>query len=699
MVDDGQLRNKQQDGQDGPALPSATTTAESSNGNGTDPLIGTILSEKYRILEQIGSGGMSVVYKARDELLNRPVAIKFLAGNVDPQSLARFQREGIAACRLDDPHVINIHELNLSPDLKPYLVMDYVEGEPLSSLLGREAPLPLSRALGIITQIAEALDHAHSRGIIHRDIKPSNIILARNAQNRDFVKLLDFGIAKLKTTEMEMQGLTKTGEVFGSPLYMSPEQCLGREVDARGDIYSLACMFYEMLSGNPPLVGDNCFQTMRKHTDEKPITLSQIDLANDVPPAVENIVMRCLEKDPEARYQTVQELLDALTQAAKPAPTPRPIAPSRVRVVTAPTTSHRGTAINLAAGVAIGALATAGVLYHQYHSMPSPVVTSQSTPPTQMAPAPSSSPDKQTRRTDVKSPDHSHEHSAKTIPIVKPAEAATKPIEKHPVKVATALLPVVAPPEKAKPKPKASHDGFAYLPPPESKTTAARNIKSAVPKGKPNLNAELKKAQLQDQVDRTLNQVEKEAGQENYSGAEGDLIKLLPSAASLYGVQSDKYAATLENLETKATRNEDYGYAQKVAAQAMQINTGLHGADCNQNARILAWLGLIKFKTNDQQQAGRLYDQAMGICHKNHWLPPWIALRCGQFQVHVKNYKKAETIYQEGLKSDVGPRDITARKKLFAELENLYKTMKKPAWVKTVEKAKLRYLQSVQAAD
>jgi len=642
---------------------------------------------------------MSVVYKAKDELLNRTVAIKFLAGEMDPQSLARFQREGIAVGRLDDPHIIDIHELNLTPDSKPYLVMDYVDGEPLSSLMAREGRLPTDRALHIVTQVAEALVHAHSRGIVHRDIKPSNIILARDLHDRDFVKLLDFGIAKLKASDAEMQGLTKTGEVFGSPLYMSPEQCMGREVDARGDIYSLGCLFYELLSGKPPHVGDNSFQTMRKHTDEKPITLSQAGLANEVTPAIENIVMRCLEKDPEARYQSVRELLEALTQATIRPQNPRVVAPNRVGVVTVPATSHRGTAMNMAAGVAIGALATAAVLYHQYHSMPSQMVApTQSTAHSETAPAhipgqlivrpvKTMIVEQGATQLAVRPIQPPTQHAPKPVKNVKSAETqkvpVAKPISAHHPKVAL---------ETAAPKPKAVQNNVAYLPPPEPKPGPGR-----ANKGKPDTSTELKHAQLQDEVDREVSRIDLEANQQDYSDAEADMKKLLPKAAGLYGLHSQKYAGILENMINKAARNEDYRYAEQVAGQAARIYSDLHGSDCNEMARIDSWLAFIKFKTNDMKEADRLYEQSMRICHNNKWTPPIVALRYADFQMHNKKYKRAEAAYIEGISTPVAPKDIVTRKRLFAGLSNLYKTTHQDNMAAPLEKLRKRYLQSVHS--
>jgi serine/threonine protein kinase len=280
----------------------------------TDPLIGCVLSGKYRILEKIGEGGMSVVYKAHDQLLDRPVAIKCLSGKLEAEGLTRFRREGIATGKLENPHIVNVHELYLEPDQTPYLVMDYVQGEPLSLIIGKEGAMPIERAIHIVRQAAEALEHAHGRGIIHRDIKPSNLIVTKFGGKTDFIKLLDFGIAKLLTPGEHGQKLTQAGDVFGSPMYMSPEQCSGLQVDARSDIYSLGCLFYEMLIGEPPLVGENALQTIRKHMEEQPPRPSAIRPVKGLSTAMENVIMKCLQKEPRKRYQNLRSFISDLNK-------------------------------------------------------------------------------------------------------------------------------------------------------------------------------------------------------------------------------------------------------------------------------------------------------------------------------------------------------------------------------------------------
>lgn len=198
-----------------------------------DPLLGTVFAERYKVLSVLGRGGMSIVYKAKHTLMDRIVAIKLLQASLvsDPQSLSRFQREAKAVSALNHPHVILVYDFGVADNGLPYLVMDYLEGQSLSDVIKDQGHISVSRCANIFLQSCEALQHAHGKGVLHRDLKPSNIMLVNNEGTTDFVKIVDFGIAKLINPGEESQRLTQTGEVIGSPLYMSPEQLMGRELD------------------------------------------------------------------------------------------------------------------------------------------------------------------------------------------------------------------------------------------------------------------------------------------------------------------------------------------------------------------------------------------------------------------------------------------------------------------------------------
>jgi len=286
-----------------------------------DPLVGNILAERFEVLAKLGEGGMSAVYKARHMLMDRIVAIKLLFAS-DIASLKRFQLEAKLACNLNHINIVSVFDFGVSTQGQPYLVMDYLEGRSLGDCIKIDGPMQLDRALGIFTQACDALTYAHKRDVVHRDLKPSNFMLVLDDNYSELLKVVDFGIAKqINFEDPAGQGLTKTGEVFGSPLYMAPEQCLGRKLDARADIYSMGCVMYEVLTGTPPLVGINALDTLHKHISEDPLPFAQINPATrNLPPLLEKLVFKALARDVDQRYQSMLELwtdLEVLLHAAK----------------------------------------------------------------------------------------------------------------------------------------------------------------------------------------------------------------------------------------------------------------------------------------------------------------------------------------------------------------------------------------------
>jgi serine/threonine protein kinase len=286
-----------------------------------DPFVGTILADKYEILSICGRGGMGLVYKAKQQLIDRIVAIKVLKADLlaDEQSVKRFQLEARAASRLKHPNVITVHDFGVVDATgQPYLVMDFMEGESLADIIKRDGRLNVRRAIPIFMQACSALEHAHRQHVIHRDVKPSNIVLVRDEEQEDVVKVVDFGIAKLTAVAgQESMHLTKTGEVFGSPIYMSPEQCMGNPLDARSDIYSLGATMYESLVGFPPLVGKTLVDTMSKHINETPPSLRATWPELCVPESIERVIMKALEKNKDLRYDSMLEMKEALEFAYK----------------------------------------------------------------------------------------------------------------------------------------------------------------------------------------------------------------------------------------------------------------------------------------------------------------------------------------------------------------------------------------------
>jgi len=270
--------------------------------------IGTIIADRYEILAHIGSGAMGEVYKVRDMTTDRLYALKMISPLLAKDKLMakRLEHEATAARTLVHGNIVSVYDVGNSLDGTPFLLMDYVDGESLEELLKKETVLTQERAVPIFLQLAEALVHAQQKGIIHRDLKPSNILIAKNESNLDIVKIVDFGIAKITDQDrVDKTKLTQTGELVGTPLYMSPEQCRGDEIDQRSDIYSAGCIMYEVLCGQPAFSAENPVKVILKHLGEAPPAMpNNAGISADL----KNLVFRCLEKDPQDRYLNAVDL-------------------------------------------------------------------------------------------------------------------------------------------------------------------------------------------------------------------------------------------------------------------------------------------------------------------------------------------------------------------------------------------------------
>jgi serine/threonine protein kinase/formylglycine-generating enzyme required for sulfatase activity len=283
-------------------------------GPDSDPMLGRELAGRYRLVHKIGEGGMGAIYKALHTKMDRICAIKLLTSlsKHDLDALARFNREAKMASSIDNPHAVTIYDFGEAEDGTLYLAMEFIDGKPLSHLLDEQQTIPIERAVNITGQIAEGLAAAHSLGIIHRDLKPDNIMLTRKGGETDYVKVLDFGIAKTMA-EDSADNLTKTGFVLGTPVYMSPEQISGEKIDPRSDIYSLAIIVYEMLSGRLPFEGDNNQALMIKRITTEPIRLREV--APEIDEKVERVVMSGLARDRTSRIPSVETFASALKSA------------------------------------------------------------------------------------------------------------------------------------------------------------------------------------------------------------------------------------------------------------------------------------------------------------------------------------------------------------------------------------------------
>lgn len=278
---------------------------------------GTIIGGNYKVLRLLGKGGMGQVYLAEQLNLGKNCAIKVIPPNqVTEKAWQRFQTEARAVAKLEHPNLVRVTDLGVHEGTMPFYAMEYVEGQSLDWYLKNNSVMTCQAVLAIFLQVAEGLDYAHKNGIVHRDLKPANIVLVSRAAGLVQAKILDFGLAKLTQNDASDLRLTATGEIFGSPLYMSPEQCLGESVDHRSDIYSLGCALFECLTGQPPYTGEFGLAVMSKHQLAPVPSLSGILGKENVPAGLEKVLTKMLAKSPQERYQSALELSEDLRRVA-----------------------------------------------------------------------------------------------------------------------------------------------------------------------------------------------------------------------------------------------------------------------------------------------------------------------------------------------------------------------------------------------
>ncbi len=286
-----------------------------------DPLVGTTLDGRYTIDKKLGEGGMGVVYLATHAIIGKKCAVKVLRGELSGETevAERFTQEARAAAAIGNEHIIEITDFGQLPDGAAYFVMEFLDGQALQDLLEEEEKAADDRVLHIIVQCCDALSAAHNIDVVHRDLKPDNIFLITKSGDSDFVKILDFGIAKVAR---ESGRLTRTGVIFGTPQYMSPEQAAGTNIDARTDVYSLGIIMYEMLTGHVPFEADTFMGVLTKHLYEEPIPPRRLVPPVDISQSTESVVLKAIAKKPEKRYQSMAEFrqdVQALLEGKTPA--------------------------------------------------------------------------------------------------------------------------------------------------------------------------------------------------------------------------------------------------------------------------------------------------------------------------------------------------------------------------------------------
>jgi serine/threonine-protein kinase len=366
-----------------------------------DPLVGAVISGRFRVDDLIGQGGMGKVYRARHLALERTVALKVLKPQLleDPTLVGRFEREAKAASRLNHPNVIQVLDFGrLENDGTLYIVMEHVQGKDLRLVLRDDWPLAEERLCNIMAQVCSALGEAHVNDVIHRDLKPENVMVEARRDQPDHVKVLDFGIAKILGPDVpalarhgivrpihpEQPGLTRHDVVCGTPQYMAPEQATGSALDERCDLYAVGVILYQMTTGHLPFDGASSMEVLTRHVNEQPIPPRQRQSDAPISEPMERLILRALEKDPARRPQTAEQFRDELLAVPGQARSARGTTPSRsstpVPVPPPPAAPRRGERILWTAAAATAVLVLVGIAAAVWRPPPRAVAAASVTP-------------------------------------------------------------------------------------------------------------------------------------------------------------------------------------------------------------------------------------------------------------------------------------------------------------------------------
>jgi serine/threonine-protein kinase len=292
-----------------------------------DPLLAQLVADRYRVIRKLGEGGMGSVYLAEHVVIEKKFALKVLAPELCRRSdlVARFLQEARSASRIGHENVIDIMDFGQSPDGLVYIAMEFLDGKDLGEIVRGKGAMDWAEARGIVLQICRALRAAHDKGIVHRDMKPENIFLIQREGQPHFVKILDFGIAKVMGLDPNGPRLTRTGMIFGTPEYMAPEQAEGKDTDHRADIYAVGCIMYHLITGQTPFVAESFMTMLTKHLMEEPVPPSARRPDLVITPEMDALVLKALEKDRDNRWQSMAELLEAVAVCPGPeTATPKP---------------------------------------------------------------------------------------------------------------------------------------------------------------------------------------------------------------------------------------------------------------------------------------------------------------------------------------------------------------------------------------
>ncbi len=289
--------------------------ARESRTGADDDLVGQVVGGRYKVEKLLGAGGMGTVYKAIHTTIGHPVALKVLQSKLvnSTDVFRRFRQEAKAASKIGHDNIVSITDFGSLPDGAPYFVMEYLEGEDLATIIERRGAIDWRDAYRIGIQICSALQAAHDAGIIHRDVKPDNFFLTTRGEDENFIKVLDFGIAKLVGDEASI--VTRTGVFLGTPEYTAPEQVDGLELDPRVDIYGVGILLYQLIVGHVPFRGDDEFEILDQHMNATPTRPSQARPRSGIPARAEGVILRALEKDRRHRHQSMADFAKALQKA------------------------------------------------------------------------------------------------------------------------------------------------------------------------------------------------------------------------------------------------------------------------------------------------------------------------------------------------------------------------------------------------